>query len=259
MPSGLALPSGFDIGGLPSPGLPGMPDQSRPEPTLPEQLANQIRRDILRGKLKPGHPVKERDNASELGVSRTPMREALRILAKEGLIELRPARSPIVANPTLKQVTDCIQVLVSLEELSGRLALEHATPADIAEIRRWHERMSEIYDSADDVARFEVDMEFHRAIARASHNMALQETHNAYLARMWRARFLSARTRANRDRVLGQHGDILRGLETRDADLVGRSIRSHLDHLLASILAAFANDQDARPAEDPADGKTAAE
>lgn len=236
-----------------------MPARTHVEPTLPEQIANQIRRDILRGKLKPGHPVKERDNAIEMGVSRTPMREALRILAKEGLIELRPARSPIVANPTLKQVSDCIQVLVALEELSGRLALEHATPQDIAEIRRWHERMAEIYDTADDVARFEVDMEFHRAIARASHNEALQETHSAYLARMWRARFLSARTRANRDRVLGQHGDILRGLETRDAELVTGSIRAHLGHLLSSILTAFSNDVHARPAEDPADSKTAAE
>lgn len=230
-----------------------MPEPPLAEATLPESIADQMRRDILRGKLKPGQPVKERDTAAELGVSRTPMREAIRILAQEGLIDLRPSRSPIIANPTLKQVTDNIQVLVALEELSGRLAVEQATEADIDAIRRINAHMAETYDDGDYVHRFEVDMEFHRAIARASHNAALIETHESYLARMWRARFLSARTRENRDRVLTQHGNILRGLETRDADLVAQGIRAHLVHLLDSILGAFSNDADARPAQDPAD------
>jgi GntR family transcriptional regulator, rspAB operon transcriptional repressor len=133
----------------------------------------------------------------------------------------------------------------------------HATATDIAEIRGIHARMSDTYDAADYVERFEVDMEFHRAIARASHNGPLTDTHDAYLARMWRARFLSARTRKNRDRVLGQHGDILRGLETRDTDLLVGAIRAHLGHLKDSILAAFANDRDARPSEDPSDATQA--
>jgi len=230
-----------------------MPASVVAEATLPESIADQMRRDILRGRLKPGQPVKERDTAAEMGVSRTPMREAIRILAQEGLIDLRPARSPIIANPTLKQVTDSIQVMVALEELSGRLAVDHATDADIDSIRKINTHMAETYDEGDYVHRFEVDMEFHRAIARASHNDALIGTHEAYLARMWRARFLSARTRENRDRVLTQHGNILRGLETRNADLVAQAIRAHLGHLMDSIVAAFENDADARPAQDPAD------
>ena len=230
-----------------------MSSEANQEISLPEQIANHLRRAILRGTIRPGQPIKERDTAAELGVSRMPAREAIRILAQEGLIELRPARSPVVANPTLKEVMDCIEVLVSLEELSGRLAVDHATDEDIAGIRAINARMTDGYDDADYIERFEVDMEFHRAIARASHNGPLTETHNAYLARMWRARFLSARTRRNRDRVLGQHGDIIRGLETRDSALVVRAIRAHLEHLKASILAAFANDQDARPAEEPAE------
>ena len=221
--------------------------------TLPDQIANHLRREILRGTLKPGAPIKERDNATELGVSRTPMREAIRILAKEGLVELRPARSPVVASPTLKEVTDAITVLVALEELSGKLAVVHATEAEIDTIRAIHERMRDGYDRFDHVERFEVDMEFHTAIAAASHNDALAETHGAYLRRMWRARFLSARTRRNRERVVGQHGDIVHGLETRDADLVARAIHAHLGHLLDSITAAFAgHPEDARPAEETA-------
>ena len=222
------------------------------EETLAEQIAQQLRRDILRGKLPPGASIKERDNAAELGVSRTPMREAIRILAQEGLVDLRPSRSPVVANPTLKEVEDAITVLVALEELSGRLAVQHASDAEIEEIARINDEMARGFDGMDHIDRFEVDMAFHRAIARASHNAALYDTHGAYLARMWRARFLSARTRRNRDRVITQHGDIVAALRAREGGRASAAIRTHLENLLADILAGVRDADTARPAEEPA-------
>lgn len=203
--------------------------------TLPEQIADQLRRDILRGILAPGQPIKERDTAAGRGVSRTPMREAIRILSKEGLVILRPSRSPVVADPSLKEVTDAIAVLTALELLSGRLACELATDAEIAEIRAIHTHMSEIYDNADTLDLFEIDMNFHISIARASHNPALAETHNSYLARLWRARYLSAIQRRSRDRVLRQHGAIIEGLEARDPAKVCAEIEDHLKHLGINI------------------------
>ena len=217
-------------------------------PTLRAQIANHLRRDILRGKLAPGAPIKERDNAAELGVSRTPMREAIRILAKEGLVILRPARSPIVANPTLKEVSDQIEVLIALEILSGRLAVENATDDEIAAIRERNERFIREFDTADVLDRFEMDMDFHFAIAQASHNAALAETHRAYLERLWRARFLSARNRHTKERVIQQHCEIVRGLEGRD---VTGEIHAHLKNLLDAIRDKFSDTADtARPAED---------
>lgn len=219
--------------------------------TLPEQIANQLRRDILRGRLAPGAAIKERDNAADLGVSRTPMREAIRILAKEGLVILRPSRSPIVANPTLKEVSDQLEVLIALEILSGRLAVENATDAEIAEIRERNDEFVAEFDRADVLDRFELDMDFHCAIARASHNQALAETHHAYLARLWRARFLSARNRHTKDRVIRQHDEIVRGLEQRNADLVTGEIHAHLKNLLDAIRGKFSDSAEtARPAED---------
>ena len=206
---------------------------------LAEQIANRLRRDILRGTLAPGAPVKERDNAADLGVSRTPMREAIRILAKEGLVILRPSRSPLVANPALKEVQDAITVLIALESLSARLACQNASDADIAEIRAIHRHMSEIYDAADPLDLFEVDMSFHLSIARASKNAALAETHRSYLARLWRARYLSASQRRNRERVISQHGAILAGIEARDEDRVTAAIGVHLDRLAEHIAQIF--------------------
>ncbi|MDN3722463.1 GntR family transcriptional regulator [Roseibium salinum] len=94
------------------------------EPNLADEIAARLRRDILRGKLPPGSAIKERDNALELGVSRTPMREAIRILAKEGLVILRPSRSPVVARPSFKEISDQVAVLVALEKFSAELACE---------------------------------------------------------------------------------------------------------------------------------------
>lgn len=207
--------------------------------TLPEQIADQLRRDILRGTLAPGDPIKERDTAEARGVSRTPMREAIRILAKEGLVILRPARSPVVADPSLKEVSDAIAVLRALEVLSGKLACTHATADEIAAIRALHAKMSDLYDRADTLDLFEIDMEFHISIARASHNPALAETHAAYLARLWRARYLSAKQRRSRERVLRQHGAIVEGLERRDPAQVTGEIESHLEHLGINIVQYF--------------------
>jgi len=204
-------------------------------PSLAEQIATQLRRDILRGKLPPDSAVKERDNAIEMGVSRTPMREAIRILAQEGLLVLRPSRSPIVANPSFKEISDAVSVLLVLELLSADLACKNASDNDLATIRAINDRMAENYDELDPLDLFEIDMSFHIAIAKASHNQALAETHHDYLARLWRARFLSASQRRNREKVFGHHNAIMDGLESRDPGAVKATLLTHLGDLSKDI------------------------
>jgi len=202
---------------------------------LAEQVAAQLRRDILRGKFPPGASIKERDNAAEMGVSRTPMREAIRILAKEGLLVLRPSRSPIVAKPTFKEISDAVDVLLALEYLSVELACRNATGKDLAEIRNIHQAIAEKYDLLDPLDLFELDMAFHNAIAKGAHNEALLATYRSYLERLWRARFLSARQKRNRERVVNQHSAILEALEGRDAKAAKAAIELHLGSLAENI------------------------
>ena len=199
------------------------------ENPLSEQIANQLRRNILRGKLPPGASIKERDNATEMGVSRTPLREAVRILAKEGLVDLRPARSPIVSIPSIKQVSDEVEVLLAVEKLSGELACGRATDADIDEIEQIVEQMADLFDTADPLDLFEIDMSFHSAIARASHNAPLAEIHRTFLARLWRSRFLAAVKRRNRERVISHHRQIVAAIAERDADAAVALMATHLD------------------------------
>jgi GntR family transcriptional regulator, rspAB operon transcriptional repressor len=205
------------------------------EPNLADEIATHLRRDILRGKLAPDSPIKERDNAAELGVSRTPMREAIRILAQEGLLILRPSRSPIVARPTFKELSDQIAVMLVLEKMCGELACVNATQADFAELQAINQRIGEVYDQADPLDLFEIDMSFHMAIAKAARNQALYDTHRAFLARLWRARFLAARQKRNRARVVGHHSAILEALMARDVVAVRAAIDQHLGQLTEDI------------------------
>lgn len=203
--------------------------------TLAEQIANRLRRDVLRGTLPPGVSVKERDIAADMGVSRTPIREAIRILSKEGLVELRPSRSPIVAIFDRSEVADQAEVLIALEKLSAQLACKKATNDEIAGMAKIMAYMEKNFDQADPLDIFEVDMSFHTAIAVASGNKALAETHGTFLRRLWRARYLAASRRRNRGRVVSEHNAILKALQERDEDAARAAIDTHLWQLAEDI------------------------
>lgn len=205
------------------------------EEMLAEQIANQLRRDILRGKLPPGAAVKERENAIEMGVSRTPMREAIRILAKEGLVVLRPSRSPVVAQPDIKDVSDQAEVLIALEKLSAELACRNASDHDLDQIAAIVAHMAAHFDTTDPLDMFEIDMSFHTAIAQASGNRALAETHRSFLQRLWRARYLAASQRRNRERVVSQHTQIIDALRARNYEAARKAIDLHLWNLAEDI------------------------
>ena len=223
------------------------------EKNLAEQIANDLRRSILQGKLPPGSSIKERDNAAEMGVSRTPLREAIRILATEGLVELRPARSPIVSVPTVKQVSDDVEVLLAVERLSGELACQRATEAEIAEIERIVADMSNRFDTADPLDMFETDMSFHSALAKAAHNIPLADIHHQFLARLWRSRYLAAVQRRNRERVIDHHTHIASALRARDAQAIRNAIGIHLHNLRDDIVRMITQEAGRVPAPETAD------
>lgn len=214
-----------------------------PADTLADHIAAQLRHNILRGTLPPGTLIKERDTAAEMHVSRTPMREAIRILAKEGLVLLRPARSPIVARLDAKAVADQAQVLIALEILSAQLACQHATPEDIAHLTQLCHDMARDFAGSSAQQIFERDMAFHSALAQASQNRALAETHQRYLQRLWYPRFLAAEIRRSAQRVLGEHDDILRAIGQCDADAARRAVETHLRQLASDIHAQIAAQQ----------------
>ena len=213
-------------------------------PSLSAEAADTLREFILLGKLAPGVAVPERDLAEALGISRTPLKEALRVLENEGLIVYSATRRPHVADPSIEELSQNLDVLGALEALAGEFACERATDDEIAEVAALEERMRLASLDTDPLEFFGWDMAFHQAIVRAARNAPLMETHRAYNARLWRARFISSKTRTARDSTLGQHEDILAALQQRNAAECARNMRRHLQVAIINIAAAQASIKD---------------
>ena len=206
-----------------------------PRKSLAEEAAETLRELILLEKLKPGTPLPERDLASILGISRTPLREALKILEYEGLVEYSLTRRPFIANPSLIELADLIKVIGALESLAGELACDRANPEEIDSISSLAEAMSAKSDKIDPLDFFKIDMEFHRQLVGASRNPALIETHRQYNARLWRARFVSSRRATRRPMTLNQHDQIATSLRERDTKKIAIELRTHLDTTIKNI------------------------
>ncbi len=214
--------------------------------SLAEEAAGALRDLILLEKLAPGAPIPEQDVADALGISRTPMREAMRLLELEGLVEFTATRRARVANPSLDELAQYLVVLGALEALAGECACEQASAEEIETVSRLNDEMLASSDCAHALGFFRIDMAFHRAIVLASHNAPLIETHRHYNARLWRARFISSRRRLNREGTLRQHTEIAAAIAARDRAACARTLRGHLETAVVNIRQALAERNDAR-------------
>ena len=211
---------------------------------LADQIADILRKQILLGELKPGNNIPERETASALGVSRTPLREALLILEVEGLVTMAPARSPIVADPSLEDLTQLLLVQSALEALAGECACEEITNDEFDHIEGLHLHMLETSGIADDsIDFFSTDMAFHAAIVASTKNPSLIKTHAQYNARLWRARFMSSRRRIKRASTLKDHTNIVEGLKNRDKQQTSAALGKHLRIAITNIASIFASEE----------------
>lgn len=211
----------------------------RPRRSLAADAADTLREFILLGKLAPGVPVRERDLSEAFGISRTPLKEALRILEGEGLIVYGPTRRPRVADPSLDEINDWLRVQGALEALAGELACELASEDQIVEIAKINDSIMEARDADGQLEAFRRDMRFHEAIVAASGNDALAETHATYNARLWRVRFLSSQREASRDATRREHLEIVEALRARDKAAARVALQTHLQTAEANIAAAM--------------------
>lgn len=206
--------------------------------SLADQVADQLRDLILLEELAPGAPIVERETATALGVSRTPLRESLRLLASEGLVEIYPNRVPRVADPALDELQELLQVQAALEALAGELACKEASDEALAHIKTLESELKTSSGTIEPLEFFQKDMEFHTAIVAASANAALAQTHQTYNARLWRARFISSRRKVNRGGTLEQHTNIADALVARNSNMASAALSAHLHTGFANIVRA---------------------
>lgn len=196
---------------------------------LHDELVERIRDMIIEGQLAPLTRIHEGQLGKALGVSRTPLREALKFLASEGLLELVPGRGAVVRKLTRKDVRDMLEVLGAIETLGGRLACRNASDADIAGLRRVHDEMMGLYRARNRLEYYRRNQAIHSGIAQLSGNALLASMHQVIQARLKRIRFIGNEEPAKWAGAVAEHEEMIAALEARDEDRLAAVIARHLD------------------------------
>jgi len=225
---------------------------------LHERIAERLRERIIDGRLQPGAHLNERVLCEQLQVSRTPLREAFRLLAGEGVIHLIPNRGAVVATLERAEVDHAFELMASLEALSGELAAQRATHAEIQAVRRLHTAMEQAHARHDLARYYRINRDIHALLVRSARNPVLAETHERLNARLQALRFRSNLNRDKWDAAVAEHARMVELLEARDARGLSALMRRHLRAKQATVTAQLDQlSQDATSAQ-PASVQTTA-
>ena len=195
---------------------------------LHDQVAARLRTMLVEGRIAPGAKLIERELCELLGVSRTPLREAIKLLAAEGLVDLLPNRGAVAVKLTDADVEQAFEVLADLEGLSGELAAQRITEAELAEIRALHFEMRACHARSDLSGYYRLNARIHAAINAAARNPVLTQTYRSINARVQALRFRTNQDAAKWQRAVQQHDDIVQALAARDAPRLRRLLVEHL-------------------------------
>jgi DNA-binding GntR family transcriptional regulator len=216
-----------------------MPTTTLPQPiirpSLFQELAERMRTMIAEGDLPPGGKIPEKDLCVAFGVSRTPLREAVKVLAQEGLVTLNPNRGATVSQITLDDLEEVFPIMGALEGLSGELACKNITSDEIAEIRQWHKAMVKHYECRELPEYFRCNQKIHELILLAARNETLFSSHRSLAGRVRRARYLANMSDARWARAIDEHENILAALEARDGEKLGPILKDHLKNKFETV------------------------
>ncbi|TYB89473.1 GntR family transcriptional regulator [Oceaniovalibus sp. ACAM 378] len=190
-------------------------------------VTEHVRDLIVSGELKPGSRINERILVEKLNISRTPLREAFKVLEGEGLVSIRPNVGATVVALTLEAVEDSIEILIGLESIGAERAARRATPEAIEEITQLHERMVEAFQSHELMSYFHLNQEIHQKIIDAAQNAALSRVYAGESARIRRFRFAGNNDLNRWDRAVREHEQILDALVRREGPLLREILRAH--------------------------------
>ena len=218
------------------------PDQTRRESdssTLHADLVNQLRSLVIEGDLEPGAKVPERILCERFGVSRTPLREALKTLASEGLLELLPHRGARVARLTEDDVDQMFPIMGALEALSGELACENLTEEQFAEIQALHYQMVLHHTRRELAPYFQINQAIHEKILEAAANPLLLQMYQTLAGRIRRARYVANMSESRWSQAIAEHEEMLSALANRDgaglADVLKRHLRNKCETVKAHL------------------------
>ena len=207
-----------------------------PREVLHQQVAVRLRQRIVEGQVAPGAKLNERELSEQLQVSRTPLREAIKMLAAEGLVVLLPNRGAVVAQLTAQDVADTFEVIAGLEGQSGELAAQRIGDAELAEIRALHYEMLAAHARRDLPTYYRLNALIHNQINAAARNPVLTQTYRTINARLQALRFRSNFDEAKWHRAVQEHEEMVDALVRHDAAALREVLVRHLHHKRDAVL-----------------------
>jgi DNA-binding GntR family transcriptional regulator len=204
---------------------------------LHEQVALRLRTMLVEGHIPPGAKLNERELCEQLRVSRTPLREAIKLLAGEGLVDLLPNRGAVAVTLSETDILNTFEVLASLEGLSGELAAQRVTADELAEVTALHCEMLACFARRDLSGYYRHNAAIHAAINGIAKNPVLTGTYRGINARVQFLRFRTNQDETKWKQAVKEHGAMLEALGARDARALRAILIEHLVHKRDSVLA----------------------
>lgn len=216
---------------------------------LHERVANRLRQMLVENRIAPGAKLNERELAELLQVSRTPLREAIKMLAAEGLVELLPNRGAIAVALTEADVLNTFEVIAGLEAQSGELAAQRITDDEFNEIQAMHFEMLAAYTRRDLSTYYSLNARIHNAINAAAKNPVLTAVYNQVNARLQALRFRTNQDEAKWKRALKEHEQMILALAARDPKAMREVLVTHLRNKRDTVLEQLRKAEGAQPGE----------
>lgn len=203
---------------------------------LHDQVRARLRAMLVEGHIAPGAKLNERELSEQLRVSRTPLREAIKLLATEGLVDLLPNRGAVAVKLSEADVMNTFEVLGGLEAMSGELAAQRVTDAELTEIRALHYEMMACFARRDLPGYYNRNARIHGAINSAAKNPVLASTYQAINARVQSMRFRTNQNEEKWKRAVKEHELMVLALSERDGKSLSQLLTDHLVHKRNTVL-----------------------
>jgi DNA-binding GntR family transcriptional regulator len=203
---------------------------------LHEQAASRLRTMLVEGQIAPGAKLNERELAEALRISRTPLREAIKMLASEGLVDLLPNRGAVAVRLTESDVVHSFELLAELEGLAGELAAQRISDAARNELRAQHYEMLACHARRDLSGYYRLNAQIHAALSTAAGNPVLAATFRQVNARVQSLHFRTNQNEAKWQRAVAEHTQMLQALDARDGPALRALMKLHLEHKRDTVL-----------------------
>lgn len=200
------------------------------------QVADRLRSEIYRHALQPGDPIDEMALCERYGISRTPLREALKVLNSEGLIELIPRKGSFVRNMEVDELNELFPVMAVLEGLCAREAVENCTTEDLKNLDEMHRKLETYAASGDIDNYYETNFEFHQAVQDLSGNRTLQRIIGDLRKILRLARHMQLTIPGRLQESIEEHRQIMLAFRKHDPDLADQNMQAHLHRQWHSLI-----------------------